>query len=250
MPSYSGVGTYETEVTVDRAAMEFQKADKTKLWMKLRGKASNIDRQRCNLVNKAIGHGAEWILFVDSDMIVPTKITGELSEAPGGAIGQLLSHNKDIVSGLYFGKQPPYTPVMSRLDGNQFKDVMEYPDNELIRVDGCGGGFLLIRLSIFEKMSHPWFAFSPRGLEQDFNSLCEMSRSVAANKIRPKELISWINMLPQDRILDGEDYYFCRKAADAGFTVWVDTTVKLGHVGSYGFHEADFKGWEAANAVE
>ena len=29
----------------------------------------------------------------------------------------------------------------------------------------------------------------------------------------------------------GEDFLFCDRARDAGFEVWVDPTIKLGHIG-------------------
>ena len=37
----------------------------------------------------------------------------------------------------------------------------------------------------------------------------------------------------------GEDYLFCDRARDAGFQVWVDPTIKLGHMGTIEY-EGDF----------
>ena len=37
----------------------------------------------------------------------------------------------------------------------------------------------------------------------------------------------------------GEDYTFCDRARAHGFTVWIDPTIKLGHMGMHEF-EGDF----------
>jgi GT2 family glycosyltransferase len=37
----------------------------------------------------------------------------------------------------------------------------------------------------------------------------------------------------------GEDFLFCDRAREAGFEVWVDPTIKLGHMGVIE-HKSDF----------
>lgn len=49
----------------------------------------------------------------------------------------------------------------------------------------------------------------------------------------------------QKMVIDGiwedmsEDWYFCEKARKLGFSVWCDTTIKLGHIGPYEYNWDD-----------
>lgn len=61
-------------------------------------------------------------------------------------------------------------------------------------------GFMLIDLKVFKKLSHPWFFW-----EVD----------------------------SQGEPVTGEDYWFCRKAREAGYKVWVDLSIPVKHVGDY-----------------
>jgi hypothetical protein len=40
---------------------------------------------------------------------------------------------------------------------------------------------------------------------------------------------------PETELLLSEDYYFCRKAREAGFSVWAAPWVELSHIGTYAF---------------
>jgi len=126
---------------------------------------------------------ATHLLFWDSD-IVP----------PADALKKLWSHNKPIVSALYFRKVPPFYPVMSiwnpTLGG--LSPVIAWEDGKLIPVDGVGMGFCLIRRDVFQAMDPPWFTF---------NSKWGCS----------------------------EDFAFCLKAKELGYKVWVDTSVICKH---------------------
>ena len=68
--------------------------------------------------------------------------------------------------------------------------------------DAVGTGFLLINLDIFKKLKEPWFFWKTN---------------------------------EQGEVVEGEDYWFCRIAKEAGFEVWVDLTIKVGHIGDYIF---------------
>ena len=134
---------------------------------------------------------ADQILFLDSDMIFDRQIYDRLAR-----------HKKDIVSALYFAKYHPYRPVIRLRDykEDKYKHLIDYPDDELIKIGGCGMGACLIDTKVFKDMPKPYFTFG-KGY--------------------------------------GEDIYFCRQAETLGFEVWCDTGMKLRHWGGLGIgHES------------
>ena len=150
----------------------------------------DIVSNRTWLVNEAIKNGGTHILFVDADMYFPMT-----------TLKQLLSHGKEIVGVEYNKRQFPLTGVYEPLD--------EKSETELYKAKHVGTGFLLIDLSIFEKLGipkeeggrrTPWFSFGRDS---------------------------------QGALAMGEDVWFCNVARDAGYDVWIDPTIKIGHLGEY-----------------
>ncbi len=144
----------------------------------------DVVANRTALVKEAIERGATHILFVDSDM-----------QFPSDAITKMLAANKDIVGVEYNKRKFPLEPVF------------EYSPNRIshriYQADVVGTGLMLIKLSIFEKMTNdPWFTFGRNS---------------------------------QGETTVGEDVWFCNVARDAGFEVWVDPTIKVYHLGEFGY---------------
>lgn len=140
------------------------------------------------LTEGAIG---DYILFLDDDTIPPVNV-----------IPKLLSHKKDIVSGLYFSKQEPHFPQIfleNKENKGRFDSIGEYEKDKLIEVDACGAGCLLISKEVFKKLKKPYFQFIPRG---------------------------------EDSPRMGEDFYFCKKAKEAKFKIYCDTSIVCGHLGT------------------
>lgn len=141
----------------------------------------DIVSSRTGIVREAIKKGATHLLFVDSDMVFPKD-----------TITRLLAHDKDIVGVKYNRRRFP-------IEGT-WKAENE-SDTELFKVQYCGTGLMLIKLSIFEKeWKSPWFNFG-----------------------RDRE-----GMLAL-----GEDAWFCFAANDEGFETWIDPTIVVGHSGEY-----------------
>jgi hypothetical protein len=76
----------------------------------------------------------------------------------------------------------------------------EKSETELYKARVIGAGCLLIKTSVFEKVAKPWFNFGR-------NSVGE--------------------------VVIGEDTWFANSARDAGFDVWIDPQLKVGHCGEY-----------------
>jgi len=152
-----------------------------------------IDASRNLIVEHALEIGYDYILWVDSDMILPKN-----------TLLRLLSHNKDIVSGVYSYKvingENAVVKRYSKTEEDTYEDVSlkEIRETkELMLVDGIGFGCVLTKVDIFKKIGQPWFKYD-------------------------------IDL--------GEDIFFCRKAQETGIEIFVDPTVKAGHVGQVNYN--------------
>lgn len=163
---------------------------------------SLIYSSRNELARQAIEGGYDYVLWLDSDMVFdPDMLYRLLIDLEAG---------RDIVTGIYFRRVKPYTPVLfSRLEIEDkicwSEGVENYPD-ELFEVAGCGFGCVLMRTEVLREISKTcgpiWF--SPIG-----------------------------NV--------GEDCAFCIRARANGRRIWCDPSVKCGHVGHNIITEEDWR---------
>jgi len=145
---------------------------------------------RNQLVREMFKNNAEYIFFLDSD-VVPHR---------DDIILKLLEHEKPIVSGIYHKRFPPFGPCIEKNTDMGVKQWIDHPQG-LIEVDYVGAGCLLVHNSVFKRMTPPWFHWT---LDQD----------------NPDPEIP----------LRSEDYYFNRKARKLGYKIWVDTTLRCDHL--------------------
>lgn len=113
---------------------------------------------------------------------------------PSDLIPKLLAHKKEIVGVKYKKREFPIKWLYKTLEGE------EESETEPFKVAHTGTGVLLIDLSIFEKLQGPWFNFGRDS---------------------------------QGALAMGEDVWFCNTARDAGYDVWIDPSLKIGHLGEY-----------------
>lgn len=145
---------------------------------------------REELGKHALQINADYLFMIDDDMVAPDDLFERLYDA-----------NKDIVAPLAFTRNFPHKPVMySCIEGwdavsqcAHFVNyaVMNYPKDKLVQCDAVGFGAALIKTSVLKGTPQPWF------------------------------------MNPNST---GEDINFCYQAKKRGFTTWMDTRVKLGHL--------------------
>lgn len=150
---------------------------------------------------RTLESGAEWLFFLDSDVIPPRD-----------AVPRLMAHKKPIVSGIYCRRSPPCSvPVMIK-DGSW---MTSFPPQGLFEVDLVGAGCLLIHRTVLEQLppldpGHHWFSWR-------------------------------VDMKGTPGMVDGEclseDFSFCVHARRHGFPVLVDPTIQCKHIG---FAQATF----------
>lgn len=146
----------------------------------------------CNkLVAEAQQGGMTHLMFVDADMIFPSS----------GFI-RLLDHDKDIVGANYNQRGNPTA-------GNPHTSTIKIANSEgkliatneippqLFKCWSLGLGFTLVKMSVFDKLEKPYF--------RDFES-------------------------PEGEH-HTEDVEFFTKCQAAGFEVWCNPTISMGHIG-------------------
>jgi ubiquinone/menaquinone biosynthesis C-methylase UbiE len=104
-----------------------------------------VDTARNDCVRKAALWGAEYYLWIDSDMSFQVEKLDKLFE-------YLETHENTIVSGLYFHKAPPFAPVIRKInDLGLFEQSWEIKD-EPFEVDGVGFGLILAKRNEMAKI--------------------------------------------------------------------------------------------------
>lgn len=153
-----------------------------------------IHQNRENIVLEAQKEKSTHVMFIDSDMTFP----------PDG-IARLISLNKHIVGANYNHRDNSGKSVI-RVDPRQHKKDIKFGDKTATIDDpekpfkclALGTGFMLIKLSVFDKLPKPWFFFEP---------------SSSPNG------------------MTGEDIWFCNLARNNGVGIWCDPTIPVGHIG-------------------
>lgn len=148
---------------------------------------------RNNFSKMAISKDVDYVLWLDSDMIFPEDL-----------LAQMIKHmedGKNIVTGLYFRRRAPFTPVLFKEleineEGGRWKDFDDYPVNgDPFEVAGCGFGCCMVRKSVLVDVAlnyQTWFT--------PFKNF-------------------------------GEDLAFAIRARELGYKIWCDPKIKCGHVG-------------------
>ena len=104
--------------------------------------------QRERLALEAQNIGAEYMLWLDSDMTFPA--TTAL---------RLLAHNEDVVAANYMRIQLPAKGVAYETIG-EWEDPLPFEiRDELVPVEGVGMGCMLVKTSILQEIEQPWFEF-------------------------------------------------------------------------------------------
>ncbi len=235
-----------------------------------------ISHARNRLLDTLVDSGIEYGFFLDDDMLVPVGNAGWFNRYTGLALpdsfaglntlNRLMSHNKSIVSGLYFqrkdeGRAVFLEALMADMAGDDAnREARTAPRDFLKEVTWAGTGCMLIHRSVAldmrEKM--PWLAPQAPGeswhyfssasdaLQQALPAL-STSLSVALKDyaesgdagafeiasrdhlFRLKELVA--SGAKANRLNDGEDAVFGRRAKACGHQTYVDFGIVCGHLG-------------------
>lgn len=174
---------------------------------------SQVDQARNELATWAYDEGFAETLWVDSD------VTFSVDD-----VEKLRSHNLPLCAGLYPKKGPRDFAVKFKTPGTYQFGV----GGRLHEVEYCGMGFVHVRRQVYEA----------------FESKLKMPRCGGSHSGKPAVpyFIPSIAALEDGSgfIYLADDSAFCHRARDCGFTVMVDTTIKLGHIGRRAWTWDDF----------
>lgn len=150
----------------------------------------------------------DYIMWIDSDIIFTPR-----------QFQRLLSHEVDIVSGVYLMEGGEYLATVKDWDEEFFKthgyfkfmkpeDIKHPVQREaiknnktkeaLIEVSYTGMGFILVKRGVFESLEYPWF----RPIETTIGSMVDFTM---------------------------EDVSFCLQARDKKYKIFIDPMVRVGH---------------------
>jgi hypothetical protein len=107
---------------------------------------SVIAQQRNTLAEQAISVKADHILWLDSDMHVPTN-----------TVERLISHNKDIVAAAYSTRIKPQRSV-AFLDQYDLTKRLTTKTG-LHSVFAVGMGCMLVKTEVYKTLAKPWFHY-------------------------------------------------------------------------------------------
>jgi len=152
-----------------------------------------IARSRNLLAERFLKSDKQYFLSVDTDVVFEPE-----------HVDKLLAHDKDVVSGLYYGLDrntfDRFPVALRRLDDGSWPPVDEESLKDgLQQVDAVGMGFCLIKRRVFETLG------ASTKLAQPFGELIVDGRAF------------------------GEDSTFSYRATQAGFEIWLDPSVRVGH---------------------
>ena len=176
------------------------------------------------LIERARSINATWFMnHTDADihLSIDSDITDFRIDAVKKVCEQAMTH--DIVCGLYVtraGNQRPYptTVVEEGIDIHMGRDM-----DDLVPVKWGATGFMATHRRVFEKLS---------------KSLPLLHKSNGDRAFYPfyQTMIVEYN---GEKILLSEDYAFCERAKQAGFGIWANPGVRLGHIGQYPYRMED-----------
>ena len=222
-----------------------------------------IVHSRNKLADEFLRTGIEWCLTIDDDMVVPfgnaplfNSFTGfNLSEHFAGlnAVDRLLSHNKTLVGGLYFGRWRHGKGMYGEgSDPQELKFAKRGPHDTCKPTRWVGTGCMLIHRNVFldieKKFPHlargsdgkggQWFTSSEHDLRLAAGAAIR-ALDEEHDEAKAVKLLKYALQVTKrhSSMGMGEDVQFCIRATQAGHHPHVDMGCLCGHIGSYCYGE-------------
>lgn len=155
----------------------------------------------------------EYIMFIDAD----------IGFSPDDVFN-LLKHQKDIICGAY-----PMKGIPLRYNYNISNPKIE--EGELVKIENIGFGFSLIHRRVFE------------GIHKRYGEELKYFPATNDSSYPPTEKeyhnsYHYFLELKKDMSFLPEDFSFFERAKRVGYDVWLNTNIKLSHVGSHVYCES------------
>lgn len=173
---------------------------------------SLVYESRAKLAQRALEMDADWMLWLDSDMVFNSDLLYRMLETA-------TKEETDFVTGVYYRRVEPYAPTLfSKLDCTEgavtWENVQEIPDHPF-EVEGCGFGAVLLHTQVL------------------FDVLAKFDGRM---------------FQPIDGI--GEDLSFCWRARQCGYKIIADPSLPLGHMGHVMITKAHWNAYKKQKELE
>lgn len=172
---------------------------------------SVVSRARNLLVKDLLESDCTDLLFIDADInFEPDSILRLMAWAS--------DPKKGIVAGVPRTRKTDKVYIAT-LD--QDEDGVTINGAGLVRAKRVATAFMMVRREVFETLvnNHPEWNYHDVNTNRQLNAVFDF-------QVTPEGYM-------------GEDFLFCDRAREAGFEVWIDPTIKLGHMGVQEY-EGDF----------
>ena len=168
-----------------------QRAGDTKIGFEV---GSLVYNARNNLARQAIQAEADWVLWLDSDMVFGPDLLQRMLKV-------CTENDIEFLTALCFRRKPPYTPCLfDRLDkidkGASYTALLSVPEGRF-KVGGCGFAGVLMSTQV----------------------ILDVGAKFGGRMFDPMDGF-------------GEDVSFCWRARQCGYDIWCDSDIEMGHVGS------------------
>lgn len=166
-----------------------------------------IDQARSQMATDALAEGFDELMWIDADIGFHPD-----------AVEQLRAHELPLVAGVYAKKNT--RALASHILPGTEKFVLG-EGGGLTEVRYTGTGFLHTRREVYEKIA-----------EHEKLPVCNIRFG------RPVVPYFLPMLLPEEdggHWYLGEDFAFTERARSSGFAVYVDTSFRLGHIGTYSY---------------
>jgi Anp1 len=166
--------------------------------MPINVRTQDTAESRNQMTAAALAEGAEWLLWIDADMVFPPD-----------ALVRLLAHNVDIVGADYRRRAPPYPRIGKPITTLEaWRDIHKTPlvvPSRLTEVTMLGLGLMLVKAEVLQRMGQPSFI-----------------RAWLLDQATPTNPTGFST----------EDGYLCGHARHLGYKVWCDLDLSndVGHI--------------------
>jgi len=197
IPCYYGVSFETLNDYMSFAYYLGRRYQEYEFFLAIKGKSEQF-RARNAIVKAMLQTDSDYLLMLDDDHVIDFEhelVPSVKYEFLKALIGHLEEDpKKGIVGALYVQRGGDCSPViMSELNGNFYFLTPQEVSGGLQEVAVTGGGCMLLRRNVLEKIKEPWFE-------------------------------------PESEAGFGTDIQICKKVRKLGYSVWCDTAIAIGHV--------------------
>lgn len=203
-PAYDGKVNVQYAIALTETVMLLSAFD-IQVQIKINASSSLLVAERNRLTEAFMESDCTHMLCIDSDLGWPAQ-----------AVNAMIEKDVEFIAGVYPSRRDnefTFRPIF-----NEDHSVLT-SEKKLLGMMYVPAGFMLIKRSAIEKMREkfPDLYFQPKVEAPAFaKGYCFFNTEVWEGEF-------W-----------GEDYYFCRKAREAGVNIWVDPFIEFDHNGVRG----------------